>query len=105
MSFDAADKTSMCEDCAESLVAKGTTIERTLSGDHVIFQIVHHNMWCKEFVVSAPPFSYKKWVLWAAIFNIVGYFLKLHKQVSFISVIIFNAFCSARHVTKYSENS
>ncbi len=52
-------------------------------GGSLLFkEIAHDRRCCMEYVVTSPKFSFKRWLLLTTVFNIIGFILNLHTQVS-----------------------
>ena len=63
-------------------VNKGSQQIYTQTGEQITLTSVEYdNNLCKEYIVNYKPFSFKRWLVWMTIFNIVGYLFKLHTQV------------------------
>ena len=45
--------------------------------------ICHEDKNCKEIIIESPRFSFRRWLLSTVLINSVGFFFKLHLQVSF----------------------
>lgn len=58
-------------------------ISKNINGKEIRLQIiVHDDKLCHEFVIESPKFCFKRWLMWTAFFNILGYYAQLHSQDS-----------------------
>ena len=46
-----------------------------------LHKVTHNDQLCCEYIVESEKFSYKKWLIWVAVFNIFGFIVNLHTQV------------------------